>query len=204
MKKTPTAGRGRPRGFDTEQVLTTAMTVFWRHGYEGASLTALQVATGLNPPSIYHAFGSKEGLYRACLDHFVSRFGSEMTRPLNRDRADRAGLLELLHAAARQFTEPGRPGGCMISTAALTLSPQGEEIVAELAARRDRTRLLFADYFRRAQEQGHLSTDVDADALARYVGTVIQGMSVQSMDGAGRAELEEVIALAMRAWPSEV
>ncbi|MFD0556683.1 TetR family transcriptional regulator [Stackebrandtia endophytica] len=203
MKKAVSPGRGRPRGFDTDQVLTTAMTVFWRHGYEGASLTALQEATGLNAPSIYHAFGSKEGLYRACLDQFLARIGSGITRPLNRDRADREGLLEALRTAAVEFTVPGRPGGCMISTAALTLSPQGEGVATELAGRREQARQLFADYFHRAREQGHLSAEVDPNALARYIGSIIQGMSVQAMDGASRSELEDVIALAMRVWPDD-
>jgi AcrR family transcriptional regulator len=44
------------------------MTVFWRKGYEGASLSDLTEAMGINPPSLYAAFGNKEGLFRAVLE----------------------------------------------------------------------------------------------------------------------------------------
>ena len=60
---------GRPRAFDTEQALEQAMKVFWRLGYEGASLSELTRAMGINSPSLYAAFGSKEGLFKAVLDH---------------------------------------------------------------------------------------------------------------------------------------
>ncbi len=82
--------KGRPRSFATEDVLEKAMIVFWRHGYEGASLGRLQAATGLTPPSIYNAFGSKEGLYEACLDHYAGSVGARNMAALSRP-ASRAG-----------------------------------------------------------------------------------------------------------------
>ena len=59
---------GRPRSFCTDTALDRAMTVFWRKGYEGASLVDLTEAMGINSPSLYAAFGNKEGLFRAVLE----------------------------------------------------------------------------------------------------------------------------------------
>jgi AcrR family transcriptional regulator len=56
---------GRPRSFCVDQAADRAMTVFWKKGYEGASLSDLTTAMGINAPSLYAAFGSKEGLFRA-------------------------------------------------------------------------------------------------------------------------------------------
>src|SRR3990170_7485783 len=61
---------GRPRAFDADQVLDRALQVFWRKGYEGATLCDLTKAMGINPPSLYAAFGNKEGLFRKALDRY--------------------------------------------------------------------------------------------------------------------------------------
>jgi AcrR family transcriptional regulator len=61
---------GRPRAFDMDQALDRALDVFWRKGYEGATLCDLTAAMGINPPSLYAAFGNKEGLFRKALDRY--------------------------------------------------------------------------------------------------------------------------------------
>src|ERR1700761_2011508 len=63
----------RPRVFEEAEVLDRAMEVFWRLGYEGASMAELTKAMGLNSPSIYAAFGSKRGLFDAVLSRYRER-----------------------------------------------------------------------------------------------------------------------------------
>lgn len=59
--------------FDSEQVIENAMQVFWQRGYSGASMQDVTKTTGLKPGSIYLAFGNKEGLYRASLEHYAKQ-----------------------------------------------------------------------------------------------------------------------------------
>jgi TetR/AcrR family transcriptional regulator, copper-responsive repressor len=184
--------KGRPRSFELDDVLEKATRVFWRHGYEGASLGRLQAATGLTPPSIYNAFGSKEGLYEACLEHYAAgpgaRHVAELSEPPSRD-----GVRAFLVAAAREFTQPGRPPGCMVSTAALNLSPDLASVEEATAARRSATMSLIEDYLRRAGA-------TDPQTLARFFGAIIQGMSVQARDGATEEELTALADVAITAW----
>jgi AcrR family transcriptional regulator len=184
--------KGRPRSFELGDVLEKATKVFWRHGYEGASLGRLQSATGLTPPSIYNAFGSKEGLYQACLDHYAAGPGShtvaELTEPPSKE-----GVRAFLTTAAREFTEPGRPAGCMISTAALNLSPELRSVEDATAARRAATMSLLEDYLTRADAPRPRT-------LARFFGAIIQGMSVQARDGATEEELTALADVAITAW----
>src|SRR5438128_8822547 len=74
--------RGRPRSFDREKALAAAMEVFWRKGYEGASLDDLTKAMGLNKPSLYGAFGDKAGLFRMVLDRYAEGPAAYVTRAL--------------------------------------------------------------------------------------------------------------------------
>jgi AcrR family transcriptional regulator len=62
--------RGRPREFDIDQALDRALMLFWRKGYEGTTLPELTRAMGINRPSLYAAFGSKERLFRKALDRY--------------------------------------------------------------------------------------------------------------------------------------
>ena len=73
---------GRPRAFDKDEALDRAMTVFWTKGYEGASLSELTKAMGINAPSLYAAFGNKEGLLRAALDRYGQLRAAFMTHAL--------------------------------------------------------------------------------------------------------------------------
>jgi AcrR family transcriptional regulator len=69
--------RGRPKVFDREAALDKAMTLFWQHGYEATSLADLVEATGAKAPTLYAEFTNKEGLFRAVLDRYISRFAAK-------------------------------------------------------------------------------------------------------------------------------
>jgi AcrR family transcriptional regulator len=62
----------RPRSYDEQTVLTSAMHAFRREGYNHISVTDLEAATGLRTSSLYNAFGDKSGLFRRALDHYVT------------------------------------------------------------------------------------------------------------------------------------
>ncbi|WP_164125535.1 TetR family transcriptional regulator, partial [Stenotrophomonas maltophilia] len=77
------ASRGRPRNFDRDQALERAMRVFWAKGYEGAQLVDLTAAMGINPPSFYAAFGSKQEIFREAIDLYLATAGANAMRALD-------------------------------------------------------------------------------------------------------------------------
>ncbi|MCU1404441.1 MAG: TetR family transcriptional regulator, partial [Glaciihabitans sp.] len=73
---------GRVQTFVAADVVRAARTVFWEHGYEGASLPDLETATGLSRSSIYNTFASKRGLFDAAVQSYLDEIIHPRLRPL--------------------------------------------------------------------------------------------------------------------------
>jgi AcrR family transcriptional regulator len=192
--------RGRPRTFDVDKALDRALNVFWRKGYDGASLPDLTKAMGINRPSIYSAFGNKASLFGKALDRYIEGPASYVRQSLEEPTA-RAVVERLFHAAVNALTNPRNPRGCLAVQGALACGQTADSVRKELIARRESGVTALRLRFQRARKEGDLPADSDPAALARYVATVLHGMSVQAAGGAKRAELAKVAALALKAWP---
>jgi AcrR family transcriptional regulator len=191
---------GRPRAFDKNEALDRALDVFWRKGYEGATVCDLTAAMGINPPSLYAAFGNKEGLFRQALDRYSRISTAYWAQALEAPTA--RGVAEaLLRGTAKFLTDSCHPKGCLAVQGALACGADAECIRKELADRRATSQARIKDRLKRAKKDGDLPADADPAALARYLATVIEGMAVQAASGASRKELERVADTALRAFP---
>jgi AcrR family transcriptional regulator len=192
--------RGRPREFDVDQALDRALEVFWRRGYEGASLPDLTRAMGINRPSLYAAFGNKEALFRRALDRYAEGPAAYVREALNEPTA-RAVAERLLHGAVALLTDPRNPRGCLLVQGALACGEAADSVRRELVSRRVAGEAAVRRRFERALADGDLPAGTDPADLARYLVTVIRGMAVQAAGGAGRKELRRVAEMALRACP---
>jgi len=191
---------GRPRSFCTETALDRALTVFWRHGYEGASIADLTAAMGINTPSLYAAFGSKEGLFHAVLKRYDARRKIFMDRVLAATNAKTVARLFLEGVAEFAPDTSGRdPPGCLLVQSGLSCTDQ--DIPNTLAKYRADKERLLRERFERARKEGDLPKSADPAALARYLMTVANGMCVQASAGSSTKELLATAKLALTAWP---
>lgn len=194
---------GRPRAFDVDQALDRALEVFWRKGYEGASLPDLTEAMGINRPSLYAAFGNKEALFRKAVDRYLNGPASHTRQALQEPTA--RGVVErLFREGIEVMTDSHNPPGCFLVQSALACGDTAECIRREMAERRAAVEAQLRVRFERAVAEGDLPPDVDPADLARYVACVGHGMAVQAAGGASREELERVAQIALRAWPAEI
>jgi AcrR family transcriptional regulator len=193
--------RGRPREFDVEKALDRALKVFWRKGYEGASLADLTRAMGINRPSLYAAFNSKEGLFRKALDRYAEGPAVYVSEALKEPTA-RAVAERLLGGAIDLLTDRRNPRGCLLVQGALACGEAAESVRRELASRRASGEAAVRQRFEGALADGDLPAGADPADLARYVVTVLRGMAVQAAGGASREELRRVVEMALRAWPT--
>ncbi|GEJ57397.1 TetR/AcrR family transcriptional regulator [Anaeromyxobacter diazotrophicus] len=191
----------RPRMFDVDEALDRALRVFWRKGYEGTSLADLTKVMRINRPSLYAAFGNKEGLFRRALDRYAEGPAAFAREALAAPTA-RAVVERLWSGTIDQLTDPRTPRGCLLVQGALACGDAAESIRRELAARRSAGVAALRERFERAVAEGDLPAGADPEDLARFVAAVTHGMSVQAAGGAGRDELERVVRMALRAWPA--
>ncbi len=192
--------RGRPRAFDADQSLDQALQVFWRKGYEGASLSDLTKAMGINRPSMYAAFGDKETLFRKVLDRYAAG-PAKFAREAFKEPTARRVVERMLRGIADALTNPRNPRGCLMVQGALACGNSAEAIRRELVARRADGEAALCRRLKCAKAEGDLPRNSKPADLARYVMTVSNGMAVQAASGATRAELRRLVELALRAWP---
>ncbi|MEY9184057.1 AcrR family transcriptional regulator [Bradyrhizobium sp. USDA 326] len=191
-------GMGRPREFDAELALDQAMEVFWRHGYEGATIAQLTEAMGINPPSLYACFGNKEGLLKAALDRYTKLRNIWMEEVVAAPTA-RAVAERMLMGIADNQTDPANPPGCLLVQGGIACGSGSENVPFELAARRAQNEDQLRDRFVRAKAEGDLKESADPAALARYVSAVSVGMGVMASSGADREALRQVADVAVQA-----
>jgi AcrR family transcriptional regulator len=201
MKPATLRRRGRPRTFDRERALDQAMLLFWRRGYEATSIADLTAELGINPPSLYAAFGDKETLFREAAQRYQAGSDAATARVYAECPTARAAVARLLTSTANGMTRPGRPGACMLVIAAGACVAASPALLAELSRLRTRSRRQMQERFKQAVEEGELPAGTNVASLARFYATVIHGMSTQRVDGATRSELLATAELAMAAWP---
>ena len=192
---------GRPRAFDRDKVLDQALHVFWERGYEGTSIADLTEAMGINPPSLYAAFGNKETLFREALDRYEARRDEIMAEAFAALTA-REAMTRLLEGTADRLSDKDKPRGCLMVQGALCGGEECDAVKRDLASRRAAGEAMIRERLKRAKREGELPKDADPAALARFVSTVMQGMAVQASGGATRKELRTIADMALRSWPA--
>jgi len=200
--KQVTKQRGRPPSFNQDEALEKALHVFWLHGYEGTSMAELTEALGMNKPSIYAAFGNKEELFRKALAKYLVGTVAFVSEALNQPTAQKV-IENFLFGAVELLTKPNSPRGCMVVQGALTCGAGSAQIQQELISRRQSYENALKQRFDLAITQGDLPPQSNSAALAKYLATMHQGLSVQATSGATQAELTEVVHLALQNWSAK-
>lgn len=197
------ARTGRPRKFDRDEAVAAAMELFWKHGFEGASLERLrEVMGGISSASFYAAFGSKEALYREVLARYVCTHGRVLEALSDVRLAPRERIETALRRSVRMQTDPSHPSGCMITLSATIGSAELDALKALTATERAANRDAFDACVRAGIETGELRSDADATGLAALFEGLLVGFSIQAIDQVAASALDGAITGALAAWDS--
>jgi len=194
------AARGRPRSFDRDIALRQAMELFWMKGFENSSMADLTAAMGLNPPSLYAAFGSKENLFREALDLYVRTAGGGIWEEVAEAPTAREAVAGLLSRTAEAYSRGPAPRGCMIVLAAPQMAGGNPAVCEELKRHRLDNVAMLEHRLARAVQEGELPPGTDCGAIAAFFTALQHGMSIQARDGASGDMLRSIARSAMAGW----
>ena len=192
--------RGRPRSFDRDAALCAAMKCFWKLGYEGASMAELTQAMGINSPSLYAAFGSKEELFRAAVQLYLATEDCKSRDILEAAPTARAAFDAMLRNGVGNLTRSGAPRGCLLILGDSNATPENSGVRQYLTQRRRDIQATLEQRLQRGIADGDLPAGADVTAMAGFYMTVLQGLSLRARDGTAQDALLQVVDAAMAAW----
>lgn len=198
---TPAEARmGRPREFDEDAALEAAMRVFWQKSYEGATMSDLTEAMGINRSSMYAAFGDKQALFRRVVDRYqqgpMTFIRNALEKPTVRKVAS-----SLLHGIVNFLSQPDQPRGCLLIQGALACGDDAEPIKKAVTIGRKSGEDALRKRMIKAQREGELANEVNAADFARFFSTVMNGLAIQAANGATRDEMKRIADIALSALP---
>lgn len=147
----------RPRGFDTEAVVSKITELFWASGFNAVSIQDIAQATGLRSGSLHAAFGNKNDLFEVAFKHYAELFKAYMVVEASGLRGAQEYLNRLIDAA---MADPDRKG-CLIINTTGELAAHSQ---ATRSAVQDRLNIMRAFFSARLEEEGIIS-DVATNTL---------------------------------------
>ncbi len=142
-------------------------------------------------PTLYAEFVNKEGLFRAVLDRYISRFAAKHEAVLFAEgkSVDRA-LRDYFTAVATCFTSKETPAGCFIINTSAALAASSTDIANTIKSRHAMQEQALTQFLQQRQAQGELPAGRDVAQLAQFLNCVLQGMSIS----AGKARFRQADA----------
>jgi AcrR family transcriptional regulator len=195
--KTGTGKTGRPIGFDKDAALEAAMLLFWERGYEGTSMADLTHAMGLNPSSIYAAFGDKNALFSLAVKRYMDSRAQYATKALEEPTLEKV-IRALFDNTVAFLTMPGHPPTCMTLAGAMGCSADATPARNLMTEVRKQNELAMRGRLLQARKTGELSKDINVDDYTRYLSSILAGLSIQAANGSTKAELKRTAQMALR------
>jgi AcrR family transcriptional regulator len=195
---TPGNGKtGRPISFDKDAALEAAMLLFWERGFEGASIADLTQAMGLNPSSIYAAFGGKHALFSLAVKRYMETRAQYAKKALEEPALEKV-IRALFDNTVAFLSAPGHPPTCMTLAGAMGCSGDAAPARDLLTGIRKHNQVAMRKRFLQARKSGELPAEINVDDYTRYLSSILAGLSIQAANGSTKAKLKRTAQMALR------
>jgi AcrR family transcriptional regulator len=192
---------GRRRTFDTDEALSIASDMFWRRGYDGASIGDLTEAIGISAPSFYFAFGGKDAVFRRIVEAYLVR-QREIVEAAFREEDSRSLAKALLSGLVDFWTDKDHAPGCLILNNALPID-DSHAFRADWADDRRLLRERLAKRFSEDQRRARgFPSDWNPASAAGMVLSLAWGIALEAHSGASSPQARLMVAQFLAMWPS--
>jgi len=195
--KTGNGKTGRPVNFNKDAALEAAMLLFWERGFEGASMADLTKAMGLSPSSIYAAYGDKQALFALAAKRYLDYRAQYAARALAEPTL-KAVVRALFENTVEFLTTPGHPPSCMSLAGAMGCGVNATPAKQLMTEIRKQNQAALKSRLVRARKSGELPKEINVDDYARYLSTILAGLSIQAANGSTKEELKRTAQMALR------
>jgi TetR/AcrR family transcriptional regulator, transcriptional repressor for nem operon len=189
---------GRPREFDADQALDKAIGTFSENGYHATSLGQLTAAMEIAEGSLYKAFHDKRGVFLAAFERYVILRSERLARELAGARKGRGKVRAVLAVYAEYSHGKSGRRGCFVVGSAVDLASSDPEMAKRVATVLASQERRLVEFIREGQEDGSVSSRVDAAITARLLLCVVQGMRVLGKTGRSREEMASLVDGALK------
>lgn len=179
---------GRPRSFDTVQVLDAALELFWLNGYRETSTRDLEAHLGISQSSLYNAFGSKQQLLDSALERYERRISDELLIPLE-NAADGIDAIDRFFAGLGTWISTEGRRGCMILNLMAETPDPDDHLAGRTRSYRRRLRAAFRSALERERNAAPDAIDDEVQVLV----TAVLGINIAARGGARQTEMRRSI-----------
>ncbi|MEM6536801.1 MAG: TetR/AcrR family transcriptional regulator [Pseudomonadota bacterium] len=169
-----------------------ARDVFWRAGYDEASIEDIVAATGFNRYALYSEFGGKREVFLAALEQyheelkalFLSHLANLERPPMQAFRAVFEFAIDQIHARGR---------GCLMCNVAGDISHREPIVRDRIEAYLEEITGSFVDALARADARGELNENLDPEDAAMILVTLIMGLGTAAEHGTPLKQLKQTL-----------
>jgi TetR/AcrR family transcriptional repressor of nem operon len=180
--------------FDRQEVLDSALSLFWSDGYEASSISKLLNVMNLNRGSLYSSFGSKAALFSTVLDHYMAYLQCHLFNSTLVSAEDPCDAITAFFDKA--FFEPDQSqlaNGCLFFNAISELSNNEPELAGKARESIHWIRQLFYSRLVEAKQLGKVDSEQDIEGLSDYLIALVAGLRTLCKSGADAVVLRRVI-----------
>ena len=175
-------GVGRPREFDTSEMLEVVTKAFWDEGYAATSLSDLMDVTGLKKGSLYAAYGDKHSLFLKCLKQYLRNRLEQTAAHFASPGEPLAKLTEWLKDATSVCAAAAEPCGCFAINSMVELGPHDTDVKTLLDLHFEAVEDMLTKVIEDGQKTSRLRPG-PARVQARLLLSVVAGAAVRARTG---------------------